>query len=238
MAATLLHIKSKLLLPSPKREKEEDEPDPGRAGFKAYWIQKYKRFTEIWNKRKRMREIFLQRSWGYWHQMWGWTFGIVLWWAKEGLRWVDRKKWKKNEQNTGKMTQIVQHEKVTLRSKIKISSGLFLKSRFQVFGAFFSKNQIQTWNCYRLSRDTWAGKTEKNNPDTAKTFADITVCKCEDTNLEDIDDENVAAENWQQWSDTNGSKETRRNIRRYAFASGDKVSIEKLSSITALTKRQ
>jgi len=33
MAATLLHIKSKLLLPSPKREKEEDEPDPGKSWF-------------------------------------------------------------------------------------------------------------------------------------------------------------------------------------------------------------
>jgi len=37
MAATLLHIKSKLLLPSPKREKEEDEPDPREElVFKAY----------------------------------------------------------------------------------------------------------------------------------------------------------------------------------------------------------
>jgi len=56
---------------------------------------------------------------------------------------IERNERKMNK-NTGKMTQIVQHEKSHCAVKSEISSGLFLKSRFSSFRSFFSKNQIQT----------------------------------------------------------------------------------------------
>lgn len=198
MAATLLHIKSKLLLPSPKREKEEDEPDPREElVLKLIEYKKYKRFTEILKTREKECEKYFYRG----------PEDIDIKCEDEPLELsydelkrvyvelIERNERKMNK-NTGKMTQIVQHEKVTLRSKIRDIIRTLLKKPIFKFSELFSpktRSRLEIVTGFLAILEL--AKLKKITLIQPKPFADITVCKCEDTNLEDIDDENVAAEN-------------------------------------------
>jgi segregation and condensation protein A len=59
MAATLLHIKSKMLLPNPKDETMEEDEDPRQQLVER--LMEYKKYKEVTGELKKREEIFLKR---------------------------------------------------------------------------------------------------------------------------------------------------------------------------------
>ncbi|WP_265444436.1 segregation and condensation protein A [Acetivibrio straminisolvens] len=197
MAATLLHIKSKLLLPSPKQEKEEELDPREELVLKLIEYKKYKRFTEILKIREKDGERYFYRG----------PEDIDLKHEDEPLELsydelkrvyvelIERNERKMNK-NTGKMTQILQHEKVSLRSKIRDVIRTLLKKPIFKFSELFSpktRSRLEIVTGFLAILEL--AKLKKITLIQPKQFADITVCKCENTNLEDIDEESIAAEN-------------------------------------------
>ncbi|GAE89065.1 segregation and condensation protein A [Acetivibrio straminisolvens JCM 21531] len=108
---------------------------------------------------------------------------------------IERNERKMNK-NTGKMTQILQHEKVSLRSKIRDVIRTLLKKPIFKFSELFSpktRSRLEIVTGFLAILEL--AKLKKITLIQPKQFADITVCKCENTNLEDIDEESIAAEN-------------------------------------------
>ncbi|MFZ5988825.1 MAG: segregation and condensation protein A [Bacillota bacterium] len=197
MAATLLHIKSKLLLPSPKQNKE-DEVDPREELIlKLVEYKKYKKFTENLKQREKEWERVFYRS----------PEEIDIKREEEPIELsyyelkrvyielIERNE-KKMNRNTGKMTQILQHEKVSLRSKIREVIRTLLNKTYFRFSDLFSqktKSKIEVVTGFLAILEL--AKIKKVTILQNKQFSEIMVYKCEDSNLEDIDEEKIAAEN-------------------------------------------
>jgi segregation and condensation protein A len=143
MASTLLHIKSRMLLPD-RKEIREDEVDP-REELVVKLIQ-YKRFKELsqvlkkreeeWNRVfYKLPEIIEIRGYE----------GCCLELTAEDLENVYRELMKKNinkiNRDTGKMAQIVQYEKVSVKSKIKEIIRVLLRRTWFRFSEMFSPGE-------------------------------------------------------------------------------------------------
>lgn len=122
MAATLLHIKSRLLLPQIKKELPENEIDPEEELIlKLIQYKKFKEFAQILkNKELEWARVFYKQQEEIkfkWDDM-------LLDLDPDKLRnafvhLLDRNVKKTNTFITNKMTTIIEHEKVSLRSKIR-----------------------------------------------------------------------------------------------------------------------
>jgi segregation and condensation protein A len=139
MASTLLHIKSRMLLPE-KKEKTEDEIDPREElVIRLIQYKKYKEFTQVLKEREiewakvfyKLPEVIeIKRQ------------DEILDLRPEELRRVyfeliARNRGKMNRA-AAKITQIIQHEKVTLKSKITEVVKKLLSKSFFVFSELFS----------------------------------------------------------------------------------------------------
>lgn len=197
MAATLLHIKSRLLLPSQKQDKEEEMDPREELVLKLIEYKKYKRFTEILKIRERDGERYFYRG----------PEDIDIKHEDEPLELsydelkrvyvelIERNERKINK-NAGKMAQILQHEKVSLRSKIRdVIRTLLKKPVFKFLELFSPKTRSRLEIVTGFLAILELAKLKKITLTQSRQFADITICKCENTNLEDIDEENIAAEN-------------------------------------------
>jgi segregation and condensation protein A len=103
---------------------------------------------------------------------------------------------KKMNKNTGKMTQIIQTEKVSLRSKIKEVINTLLKRSFFRFSELFSpktKSRLEIVTGFLAILELT--KLKKITITQQKQFSEIMVYKRDDTNLEDTDKNRIAAEN-------------------------------------------
>lgn len=139
MAATLLHIKSKLLLPD-KKEKIEDEIDPKEdLIIRLIEYKKYKDFSHILKERE---------------AIWGQAFYkepelIEFKFTDEILELSDtelkrvyfnllKENSKKINKDTGEMKKIIQHEKISLKSKMNEILKVLLSRTFIQFSEMFS----------------------------------------------------------------------------------------------------
>ena len=195
MAATLLHIKSKLLLPSPKQNKEEEVDPREELILKLVEYKKYKQFAEILKARevewervcyRLPEEIDIKKV----------DEPIELSYdelKRVYIEIIERNERKLNK-NANKMTQILQVEKVTLKSKIReVIRTLMHRASFKFSDLFSfatrSKMEIITGflailELAKLKKVSIAQKTQ---------FDEIIVQRTAEK-IEDIDEEKIAAE--------------------------------------------
>src|SRR5690606_33860955 len=140
MAATLLHIKSKLLLPNPKKEEGEEQVDPREELIlRLAEYRKYKKFSEILRAReeeyrkiyyKPPEEIDIKEE----DQPIELSYDEL---TRVYIELMERNEKKRNK-NTKNMTQILQREKVSLKSKIREVVRTLLNRTFFKFSDVFS----------------------------------------------------------------------------------------------------
>lgn len=198
MAATLLHIKSKLLLPSLKKENEEEHLDPREElVLKLVEYKRYKKFSKILEIRENeYRKIFYKPPEEVDIKKENQT--IELSYDELTRIYIElmEQNEKKMNKNTENMTQILQREKVTLKSKIlEVIRTLLNKSYFKFSDVFSKKTksrlEIVTGFLAVLELTKLRKLTIKQN----KNFSEIIVYKRENIEIEDIDEEKIAAEN-------------------------------------------
>ncbi|HOQ38095.1 MAG TPA: segregation/condensation protein A [Acetivibrio sp.] len=197
MAATLLHIKSRLLLPNPRQDEKEEIDPREELVLKLVEYKRYKRFTEILKQREQEGEKYFYRG----------PEEIDIRHVDEPvelsydeikrvyLELVERNE-KKMNKNTDHMTQILQTEKVSLRSKIREVVKTLLKRSFFRFSELFSpktKSRLEIVTGFLAVLELT--KLKKITIAQQKPFSEIMVYKRDDTNLEDIDENKIAAEN-------------------------------------------
>lgn len=139
MASTLLHIKSRMLLPDPK-EKQEEEVDPREELVtRLVEYRKYKDFSKVLKEREsewqriyyKLPEVVeIKRE------------DEILELSSEKLKTIYEGLLARNMEKVNRraveMDKIIQHEKVTLRSKVKEITKILLKKTFFVFSEIFS----------------------------------------------------------------------------------------------------
>jgi segregation and condensation protein A len=146
MAATLLHIKSKMLLPE-KKEKAEEEVDP-REELVLKLIE-YKKFKDFSHELKKREEIW-DRVYYKLPELIEFTQeDEILELSSTELRkfYINllEKNRKKMNNTAPKMATIIQHEKVSLKSKMREVLMFLFKRTFFRFSELFSlKNKSRT----------------------------------------------------------------------------------------------
>lgn len=202
LASTLLHIKSKMLLPNPK-ENKEDEVDPREELIlRLVEYKKYKQFTEMLkNREKEWEKVFFKGP----EEIDIKAENEPLELSVEELKGVylsiiDRNERKLNK-STGKMTHILQHEKVSLKSKIReVVKALLNKAYFRFSELFSIKTKSKLEIVTGLLAVLELAKLKKVTIVQPKQFSEIMVYKCEGDienieGIEDIDDEKITADN-------------------------------------------
>jgi len=121
MAATLLHIKSRMLLPDKKAAKTEEESDPREElVLKLVEYKKYKEFSEVLKQREeRWSKVFYKLPETFEYK--GEPEPLEL--SPDDLKRVYEEILNRNKKrfsnNEVKMAQIIQHERVSLKSKMR-----------------------------------------------------------------------------------------------------------------------
>ncbi|NLK88149.1 MAG: segregation/condensation protein A [Clostridiaceae bacterium] len=139
MASTLLHIKSKMLLPSRRNEMEQEEDPREGLVLRLLEYKKFKAFTNTLRQR--------EKDWSrvYWKLPEAISFARrdeILELIPSELKRVYAELLEKNRKkinpNVSGMTRIIQHEKVSMKSKMReIIRALIKRSRIG-FGELFS----------------------------------------------------------------------------------------------------
>lgn len=139
MAATLLHIKSKMLLPEKKNKKEEEVDPREELVQKLIEYKKHKEFTQTLKVREKEWECLyykLPEAIAFdWDE-------VILELSPDKLKdafigIMERNQRKKNN-SSSKMIQILQQEKVSLRSKIREVVRTLINHTFFKFSELFS----------------------------------------------------------------------------------------------------
>jgi segregation and condensation protein A len=187
MASTLLHIKSRLLLPEKKEKLEEEDPREELI-LRLVEYKKYKDFSHILKRREqdwmklyyKLPEVIeLKRP------------DEVLELCPSELRRVYVDLVKKNKSKlidqSQKMAAIIQHERVSLKSKMKeVVRGLLNKTCL-VFSQIFSlgsKSKIEVVTGFLAILEL--SKLKKVSLKQDKQFSDIIIYKLDD-NLNEFD---------------------------------------------------
>lgn len=191
MAATLLHIKSKLLLPE-KKENKEAELDPREELIKKLILyKKYKEFSAtLKEQEKQWEKVYYKLPEAIefkWEEE-------ILDLSSEKLKQVyatilERNRKKTNTTVGGKITQIIQHEKVSLKSKMREVIRNLIGNAFIRFQEIFtlrtkSKTEIVTGFLAILE----LSKVKKVRLEQQKQFGDIFVHRSDNFigNVDDI----------------------------------------------------
>ena len=193
MAATLLHIKSRMLLPDKKEKPEEIDPREELI-LRLIEYKKYKEFSlslrlreKEWDKLiYKLPEVieFIRED-------------ETLELSPEELKRVYSELLEKNKRkinhNAGRMAQIIQHEKVSLRSKIReIIKELLNKTSFIFSDLFNFKAKSRTEVVTGFLAILELSKLKKVKLEQQKQFSDILIHRTsEDLTLED---EKIAAD--------------------------------------------
>ncbi len=183
MAATLLHIKSRMLLPE-KKEKEEEEEDPREELVqKLLKFKKYKEFSEFLKEREKEWERVFYKLPEVIDTDFR-TINLNMEFSATQLRDVylallERNRRKINK-NANKVEQIIQHEKITLRSKIREILRVLVIKRFFRFSDIFnlkrrSRQEVVTGFLAILE----LAKLKKAKLDQKSQFSEITVYRWE-----------------------------------------------------------
>lgn len=200
MAATLLHIKSRLLLPEKKEQKQEEVDPREELVAKLIEYKKYKEFTHVLkDKEKEWEGVFyklpeiLEFKWDE----------EIMDLSPDELKWtycsiLERNRRKTNTRSEVKITQIIQHEKVSLKSKIREVVRTLINKSFFRFNELFSlrvKSRTEVVTGFLAVLEL--SKTKKVRLEQKKQFSDIYVYKAEDYGrvVEDTQEGRAAAEN-------------------------------------------
>lgn len=139
MAATLLHIKSKMLLPNRKAEEQQEEDPREELVLRLLEYRKYKDFTNVLREHEKE-----------WSKVW-WKLPEVITFTRKDevvemipgelkrvyMELLEKNRRKMNPDSDG-INRIIQHEKVSMRSKMReIIRELIKKGRFR-FSELFS----------------------------------------------------------------------------------------------------
>lgn len=193
MAATLLHIKSRLLLPSTKQIKEEEIDPREELIIRLVEYKKYKKFTEIlrikeieWNRvfYKEPEDIDIKKE----------DEPVELNYEeiKKIYRSIVERNDRKMNKHTGKMTHILQVEKVSLKSKIRDVVKTLLNKAFFGFSELFSlkfKSKIEVVTGFLAILEL--AKLKKVTLVQNIQFSEIMVYKKDGTNLEEINEDEI-----------------------------------------------
>ncbi len=181
MASTLLHIKSKMLLPSKKDEKEQEEDPREELVLRLLEYKKFKEFTNTLRLREKE-----------WSQVY-WKLPEVISFARRDeilelipselqrvyTELLERNKRKMNPNVSG-MSRIIQHEKVSMKSKMReIIRELIKKSRvkFTELFSFGTKSQTDIVTGFMAMLEL--AKLKKVQLEQKKTFGEIYIDKVE-----------------------------------------------------------
>ncbi len=181
MASTLLHIKSKMLLPSRKDETEKEEDPREELVLRLLEYKKFKSFTAILRQR--------EKQWALVH----WKLPEVISFARndEVLELIPsqlqkvylellEKNRKKMNPNVNGMNRIIQHEKVSMRSKMReIARELIRKGRvkFTEIFSFRTKSPIDIVTGFMAVLEL--AKLKKVKLEQRKAFGEIYINKIE-----------------------------------------------------------
>jgi segregation and condensation protein A len=196
LASTLLHIKSKLLLPNTKESKENEIDPREELVLKLIQYKKYKQFAQMlkqkeveWDKvfYKSPEEIDVKKQ----------DEPIELSYEEIKRMYVNiiERNERKMNKNTGKMTHILQQEKVSLKSKIREVIRTLLNKAYFRFSELFSlrnKSKLEVITGFMAVLEL--AKIKKVTITQQSPFSEILVYRSQD-NLEDIDEDQIAAEN-------------------------------------------
>lgn len=194
MAATLLHIKSKMLLPD-KKEKKEEEVDPREELIlKLVQYKKFKEFAETLKQREKdWEKVFYKLPE---HLEFEYEDEILDLKSEELKRFyegiLERNKRKTNNTSV-KMAHIIQHEKVTLKSKIReIIRTLTHKPFFRFAELFSVRTRSRTEIVTGFLGILELSKRRKVQLEQHKQFSDIFVHRLT-TQMEEPEDDAVTA---------------------------------------------
>lgn len=195
MAATLLHIKSKMLLPD-KKDKQEDEMDPREElVLKLIEYKKYKEFSNSLRLREKEWENIFYKLPEVIEFEWD---EEILELSPEELKRVYseiiEKNIKKMNKSVGKMAQIIQHEKVSLKSKMReISRILFNRISVKFSEIFSLKTKSRTEVVTGFLAILELSKLKKVKLEQGKQFSEIVVHRNSD-DFYDYEEESIAVD--------------------------------------------
>lgn len=188
MASTLLHIKSRILLPSNKEEQENpsEEVDPREElVVRLVEYKKYKEFAAELNEREQFwSRVFykLPEQYNFDYEYEELELDLDENKLKDAYLKVIKRNNLKENKRTNEIQQIAQKDKVTVKSKIKhIMSILFNRKHF-VFGKIFSvKEKSITEIVTAFLALLVVVKSGKASVEQKKQYSDIFVSRCDKT---------------------------------------------------------
>lgn len=195
MAATLLHIKSKMLLPEKKEEKQEECDPREELVLKLLEYRKYKEFSQT------LRQREMEWSVLYYKLPEAIQFSRVDETIELSAPELERfycelleRNRKKINPNVFGMNQIIQHEKVSLKSKIReILRELINRSFFKFSEMFSLKQKSKTDVVTGFLAILELAKQKKVKLEQRKQFSDIFIRKI-GLDIEELQDERIAVE--------------------------------------------
>jgi segregation and condensation protein A len=182
MASTLLHIKSRMLLPSRKDEVEQEEDPREELVLRLLEYKKFKAFTDTLRQRE-----------SEWSKVY-WKLPEVISFARNDevlelvpselkrfyLELLDKNR-KKMNPNVSGMTRIIQHEKVSMKSKMReIIRELIKKTRIKFSDLFSFKAKSPTDVVTGFMAMLELAKLKKVRLEQRKAFGEIYINKVED----------------------------------------------------------
>ena len=183
MASTLLHIKSRMLLPSKKEEQQQEEDPREELVLRLLEYRKYKEFSNVLREREK-----------HWSKVY-WKLPEVITFTRKDeiielkpdelrkvyIELMEKNKKKLNPNAIG-MNRIIQHEKVSMKSKMReIIRELIRKGRFRFSELFSFKSKSVTDVVTGFMAILELAKLKKVSLEQKKTFGEIYVSKVEMT---------------------------------------------------------
>ncbi len=183
MASTLLHIKSRMLLPSRKEEEQHEEDPREELVLRLLEYRKFKDFSQV----LRQRETVWARVW--------WKLPEVISFTRkdEGLELVPEKlkrfytellekNRRKMNPDTSGMNRIIQHEKVSMKSKMReIIRELIRRGRFKFSELFSFRTKSRTDVVTGFMAVLELARMRKLRLEQRRSFGEIYVNKVEMT---------------------------------------------------------
>ncbi|MDP4114161.1 MAG: segregation/condensation protein A [Bacillota bacterium] len=181
MAATLLHIKSRMLLPAKKEEQPEEEDPREVLVMKLLEYKKFKEFANVLREREKewstvyykLPEViqFTKREE---------TLELIPDELKRIYTELLEKNKRKYNPNVSGMNRIIQHEKVSLRSKMReIIRVLIVKSQVKFSELFSLKDKSPTDVITGFMAILELAKMKKIKLEQKKQFSEIYIDKTE-----------------------------------------------------------
>lgn len=192
MASTLLHIKSKMLLPEKKEKQEEEELDPREELItRLIEYKKYKEFSEV-----------LKEKESQWERVYYKLPEVMSFEREQQIielspvelkriyeQLLDRNKRKVNT-NAGRVEELIQHEKVSLKSKMREVLRILVHRSFFKFSELFtfkSRSRLEVTTGFLAVLEL--AKLKRIKVEQKKQFSEILVYKTGQNVLDDEDTE-------------------------------------------------